>query len=182
MVTEVVSHAQVVARKFAQAPPVPRSIGAGNRGDDGPCHGRGGEDRRPNAEEFLRRIPLEERLQARGRLKVFLGYASGVGKTFRMLDETHELRREVVLIDVPPRALLNRLRRGVVYSPEKAARAMESFFKEPTLAALRELVVRPSEPLVLGVDDGQHLRDGDHGRRVRRPVSTRRARPPLRDL
>ena len=49
---------------------------------------------------------------------------------------------EVVLIDLPPRALLNRLLRGVVYPPEKVARALESFFKEPTLAALRELALR----------------------------------------
>jgi two-component system, OmpR family, sensor histidine kinase KdpD len=49
---------------------------------------------------------------------------------------------EVVLIDLPPRALLNRLQRGVVYPPEKVQRAMQSFFKEPTLAALRELAMR----------------------------------------
>jgi len=49
---------------------------------------------------------------------------------------------EVVLIDLTPRALLNRLRRGVVYGPEKAERAMENFFKEQTLAALRELALR----------------------------------------
>ncbi len=49
---------------------------------------------------------------------------------------------EVVLIDLPPRALLNRLQRGVVYPPEKAQRALENFFKEPTLAALRELALR----------------------------------------
>jgi two-component system sensor histidine kinase KdpD len=49
---------------------------------------------------------------------------------------------EVVLIDLPPRALLNRLQRGVVYPPEEAQRAMEGFFKEPTLAALRELALR----------------------------------------
>jgi len=45
------------------------------------------EDRRPSPEEFLRRIQAEERLQSRGRLKVFLGYASGVGKSARMFDE-----------------------------------------------------------------------------------------------
>jgi two-component system sensor histidine kinase KdpD len=47
----------------------------------------GEEDRRPAPEEFLRRIQAEERLQSRGKLKVFLGYASGVGKSARMLDE-----------------------------------------------------------------------------------------------
>ncbi|MEP7353713.1 MAG: histidine kinase [Acidobacteriota bacterium] len=49
---------------------------------------------------------------------------------------------EVVMVDVPPSALLNRLLRGVVYSPDKATRALEHFFKEPTLVALRELALR----------------------------------------
>ena len=49
---------------------------------------------------------------------------------------------EVVLADLTPRALLNRLDRGVVYAPEKAQRAKENFFKEPTLAALREMALR----------------------------------------
>lgn len=49
---------------------------------------------------------------------------------------------EIVLIDLPPRALLNRLQRGVVYSSDKAERALQNFFKEPTLAALREMALR----------------------------------------
>jgi two-component system sensor histidine kinase KdpD len=49
---------------------------------------------------------------------------------------------EVVLVDLTPGALLNRLQRGSVYGAEKAQRAMENFFKEPTLAALRELALR----------------------------------------
>jgi two-component system sensor histidine kinase KdpD len=49
---------------------------------------------------------------------------------------------EIILVDVPPQALLNRLRRGVVYAPEKARQASENFFREPTLAALRELTMR----------------------------------------
>ena len=49
---------------------------------------------------------------------------------------------EMVLADLTPRALLNRLDRGVVYAPEKAQRAKENFFKEPSLAALRELALR----------------------------------------
>jgi two-component system sensor histidine kinase KdpD len=35
-----------------------------------------------------------EETPRRGRLKVFLGYAAGVGKTFRMLEEAHERRRQ----------------------------------------------------------------------------------------
>src|SRR5499427_6553381 len=49
---------------------------------------------------------------------------------------------EVVMVDVTPEALLNRLKRGVVYAPDKATRALENFFKEQTLTALRELALR----------------------------------------
>ncbi len=49
---------------------------------------------------------------------------------------------EVVMVDVTPRALLNRLDRGVVYQGEKAQRAKENFFKESTLVALREFALR----------------------------------------
>jgi two-component system, OmpR family, sensor histidine kinase KdpD len=49
---------------------------------------------------------------------------------------------EVVMVDLTPEALRNRLTRGVVYAPEKADQALESFFREPTLAALRELALR----------------------------------------
>jgi two-component system sensor histidine kinase KdpD len=49
---------------------------------------------------------------------------------------------EVVMVDLTPRALLNRLERGVVYPPDKAQRAMQNFFKESTLVALREMALR----------------------------------------
>ena len=49
---------------------------------------------------------------------------------------------EVVMVDVTPRALLNRLERGVVYPPDKAKRALENFFKESSLVALREMALR----------------------------------------
>ena len=49
---------------------------------------------------------------------------------------------EVVMVDLTPDALRNRLTRGVVYSAEKASQALDNFFKEPTLAALRELALR----------------------------------------
>jgi two-component system sensor histidine kinase KdpD len=49
---------------------------------------------------------------------------------------------EVVMVDVTPRALLHRLERGVVYSHEKAQKALENFFTESNLTALRELALR----------------------------------------
>jgi two-component system sensor histidine kinase KdpD len=47
-----------------------------------------------------------------------------------------------VMVDLTPRALLNRLARGVVYPPDKARKALEHFFQESTLVALRELALR----------------------------------------
>jgi two-component system sensor histidine kinase KdpD len=64
---------------------------------------------------------------------------------------------EVVMVDLTPRALLNRLARGAVYPPERARAAAENFFKEPTLAALRELAMRQAASVVesrLPAEDG----------------------------
>src|SRR2546428_8801827 len=48
------------------------------------------QTRRP--EDFLE---LVERAR-RGRLKLYVGFAAGVGKTYRMLQEAHDLRRRGV--------------------------------------------------------------------------------------
>jgi two-component system sensor histidine kinase KdpD len=47
---------------------------------------------RPNPEKFLSML----REQQRGRLKVYLGFAPGVGKTFEMLQEGNRLKRQGV--------------------------------------------------------------------------------------
>jgi len=36
---------------------------------------------RPDPDQLLARVQAEEQQQARGRLKIFIGYAAGVGKT-----------------------------------------------------------------------------------------------------
>jgi two-component system sensor histidine kinase KdpD len=43
--------------------------------------------RKPTPEELLARVMREEHQQKRGRLKIFLGFAAGVGKTWEMLNE-----------------------------------------------------------------------------------------------
>jgi len=51
------------------------------------------EGHRKTPEELLRECQAEERAVTRkGYLKIFLGYASGVGKSFRMLDEARRRR------------------------------------------------------------------------------------------
>jgi two-component system sensor histidine kinase KdpD len=49
---------------------------------------------------------------------------------------------EVVMVDVTVEALMNRLRRGAVYEQEEARKALQCFFKESTLVALREVALR----------------------------------------
>jgi two-component system, OmpR family, sensor histidine kinase KdpD len=47
------------------------------------------DETRPSPEHFLRLI----RQKQRGRLKIYLGFAAGVGKTYEMLQEGHRLKR-----------------------------------------------------------------------------------------
>src|ERR1035437_8094914 len=49
---------------------------------------------------------------------------------------------EVVMIDLTPEALLERLRAGKVYPPERIGPALNNFFKVENLAALREVALR----------------------------------------
>ncbi len=54
------------------------------------------EHQRPNPDELLARVQAQEQQQARGRLKIFLGYAAGVGKTYAMLEAAHQRKAEGV--------------------------------------------------------------------------------------
>jgi two-component system sensor histidine kinase KdpD len=49
---------------------------------------------RPDPDDLLRHVEAEERQQTRGRLKIFLGYVAGVGKTYAMLEAAHQRREE----------------------------------------------------------------------------------------
>ena len=69
-------------------------------------------------------------------------YFTGVRVRETVPDWVMKQADEVVMVDVTPRALLHRLERGVVYAPDKAQRALENFFTESNLTALRELAMR----------------------------------------
>ncbi len=49
---------------------------------------------------------------------------------------------ELVMIDLTPEALRNRMRRGDIYPVERAERALSNFFRGGNLIALRELALR----------------------------------------
>jgi two-component system sensor histidine kinase KdpD len=65
------------------------------------------EPRRPDPDKLLLQVQAEERYEGLGRLKIFLGYSSGVGKSFRMLDEGRRRKargQDVVVGALQPKA------------------------------------------------------------------------------
>lgn len=52
------------------------------------------EDNRPDPDELLARLKAEEEQSKRGKLKIFLGYVAGVGKTYAMLEAAHQRKAE----------------------------------------------------------------------------------------
>ena len=66
---------------------------------------------------------------------------TGVAVRERVPDAFLDRARDIVLIDLPPRELIQRLKDGKVYVPETAAAALDAFFSPTNLAALRELSV-----------------------------------------
>jgi two-component system sensor histidine kinase KdpD len=72
---------------------------------------------------------------------------------------------EIVVVDVTPRALRHRLERGVIYAREKADKALENFFAEHNLSALREIAMRHAAHEIeekLSVGDGSVPSAGPH--------------------
>lgn len=57
-------------------------------------------------------------------------------------DKAFDAADEVVLVDLPPDELLQRLKEGKVYLPNQAERAIRNFFRKGNLIALRELALR----------------------------------------
>lgn len=66
-------------------------------------------EERPSSRDpdaLLRQIEAAERAERRGQLKIFLGYASGVGKSFKLLDEGRRRKQrgeDIVVAAVQPR-------------------------------------------------------------------------------
>ncbi len=67
---------------------------------------------------------------------------TGVKVRERVPDWIVDEADEVILIDITPAELRERLRRGEVYPSEQAQLALERFFREGNLTALRELALR----------------------------------------
>lgn len=51
------------------------------------------EEQRPNPQKLLASIQEQEDQSSKGKLKIFFGYAAGVGKTYAMLEAAHEAKK-----------------------------------------------------------------------------------------
>ncbi len=71
-----------------------------------------------------------------------VGGITGVRVWETVPDQVFDSADEVVLVDLSPEALLQRLKEGKVYLPHQAERAIQNFFRKGNLIALRELALR----------------------------------------
>jgi two-component system sensor histidine kinase KdpD len=75
-------------------------------------------------------------------------------------DTVFESADEVELVDLPPDDLLQRLREGKVYVPERVRVALENFFRKGNLIALRELALRKTAERVDAAMDFYRATEG----------------------
>ena len=67
---------------------------------------------------------------------------TGVVVRERVPDSVLDEADEVIVVDVTPETLQERLREGKIYAPEKIEQSLRNFFKQQNLVALRELAFR----------------------------------------
>ncbi|WP_019176147.1 DUF4118 domain-containing protein [Methanomassiliicoccus luminyensis] len=109
------------------------------------------EDRRPNPDELLQQVVKEEEKRSRGKLKVFLGYSAGVGKTYAMLEDAHRRQDRgtdvaVALLESHGRKETEALLAGLEVVPPRGAEHRGLQLKEPDIDAV--IARRPELALV----------------------------------
>jgi two-component system sensor histidine kinase KdpD len=75
-------------------------------------------------------------------LNTTVGHITGVAVRETVPDRIVAEATEVQLVDLPVPALIERLNDGKVYEPARAQQALDGFFREGNLTALRELALR----------------------------------------
>jgi len=104
---------------------------------------------RPDPDALLKEVQREE--SKRGRLKIFLGYAPGVGKTYTMLNEAHVLKNRgedvvVGIVETHGRIETEELVKGLEVIPRRGAEYQSIVLEELDLDAI--LARRPAVVLV----------------------------------
>ncbi|MFO7642547.1 MAG: two-component system sensor histidine kinase KdpD [Candidatus Competibacteraceae bacterium] len=89
-----------------------------------------------------------------------VGGITGIRVWETVTDRVFDQADEVVLVDLPPDELLQRLKEGKVYLPDQAERAIQNFFRKGNLIALRELALRRTADRVDDEMQSYQQRDG----------------------
>ncbi len=95
---------------------------------------------------------------------------TGVRVSETVPDVVFDRLRDIKLIDLPPRELIERLQQGKVYMPEQAAHALQAFFSPSNLTALRELAMQAAADRVDSDLRESQLARGLPGTALRRRV------------
>jgi two-component system, OmpR family, sensor histidine kinase KdpD len=109
------------------------------------------EPTRPNPNDILAHIQASEQQKTRGKLKIFLGYAAGVGKTYAMLEAAHQRQAEGVdvivgYVETHGRAETEAMLAGLEQIPVRSVEYHQVQLKEMDLDAI--LARRPQLVLV----------------------------------
>jgi two-component system sensor histidine kinase KdpD len=111
-------------------------------------------DARPDPDALLKEVEKDD--VKKGRLKIFLGYAPGVGKTFAMLNDAHVLKKRSVdvvvgIVETHKRADTDALLSGLEIIPRKSIEYNGLLVSEMDLDA-----IRACHPAVVLVDELAH--------------------------
>lgn len=108
------------------------------------------DDFRPNPDELLAQVKAEEEQKKRGKLKIFLGYCAGVGKTYAMLEAARQRKREldvvVAYVETHGRPETEALLEGLEIVPRRGVEYRGVMLQEMDLDAV--LARRPQLALV----------------------------------
>ena len=111
---------------------------------------------RPNPEKLLKQVQEEEKEQHRGKLKIYLGAAPGVGKTYSMLEDAQTKRAQgldvvVGVVEAHGRKEIEALIEGLEILPSRVAQYFDKNLSEFDLdAALKR------NPALILVDEMAH--------------------------
>ncbi|MBC7471468.1 MAG: DUF4118 domain-containing protein [Ramlibacter sp.] len=91
-----------------------------------------------------------------------VGAITGIRVHETVPDTVLEAADEIILVDVTPDELMNRLKAGKVYLPQQAERAAQNFFRKGNLIALREIALRRT---------AEHVEDDVRSYRVEQSIA-----------
>jgi two-component system sensor histidine kinase KdpD len=99
------------------------------------------EPARPDPNDILAHIQASEQQKARGKLKIFLGYAAGVGKTYAMLEAAHQRQAEGIdviigYVETHGRVETEAMLEGLELIPARTVEYRQVVLKEMDLDAI----------------------------------------------